>query len=154
MRLYHGTIYDFKVPDPARGREATDFGAGFYTTDSERMAADWRKGEPGKHINVYELTLGEIESCNLRILRYKEADVRWAKFVYNNRKRKPNKAKFDIIIGPLADNSLNKWFDKIDNGQITWEELAAKINYQHYNSLQYCFKSSESIKLLEYANRR
>jgi len=154
MRLYHGTTHEFEIPDPACGREATDFGVGFYTTDSERMADDWHKDESGKHINVYEITLNRIESCNLRILRYETADVSWAKFVYNNRKRRPNKAKFDIVIGPLADNSLNKWFDKIDNGQITWEELAAKINYRSYNSLQYCFKTSKSIKLLEYAYRK
>ena len=72
------------------------------------MADDWLKGEPGKHINVYDLTLSQIESCNLHIRRYETADVSWAKFVYNNRKRKAKNTKFDIIIGPLADNSLNK----------------------------------------------
>ena len=45
MRLYHGTIHEFDTPNPAVGREATDFGVGFYTTDSERMADDWLKAE-------------------------------------------------------------------------------------------------------------
>ena len=78
MRLYHGTVHEFVVPDPGKGREATDFGAGFYTTDSESMADDWLKGEPGKHINVYDLTLSQIESCNLHIRRYETADISWA----------------------------------------------------------------------------
>lgn len=154
MRLYHGTVHEFVVPDPGKGREATDFGAGFYTTDSESMADDWLKGEPGKHINVYDLTLSQIESCNLHIRRYETADISWAKFVYNNRKRKVKNTKFDIIIGPLADNSLNKWFDQIDKGLISWEELADRIRYRRYHSLQFCFKSSKSIKLLEYASRK
>lgn len=154
MRLYHGTVHTFDVPDPAKGREATDFGVGFYTTDSERMADDWLKDEPGKHINTYELTLSKIESCDLHICRFEKADVNWAKFVYNNRKRKYKNTKFDIIIGPLADNSLNKLFYEIDNGHITWEQLAEKIFYRRYNSLQFCFKSPKSIKLLEDASRK
>ena len=43
MRLYHGTVHEFDAPDPGMGREATDFGVGFYATDSERMADDWLK---------------------------------------------------------------------------------------------------------------
>ena len=38
MRLYHGTVHKFDAPDPGMGREATDFGVGFYATDSEGMA--------------------------------------------------------------------------------------------------------------------
>lgn len=154
MKLYHGTVNEFDVPDPAKGRERTDFGVGFYTTDSERMADDWLKGEKGKHINVYELTLSKIESCNLHIRRYESASVEWAKFVYNNRKNKLRSNHFDIIIGPLADNALNKWFGMIENAELTWEELAEKIQYHRYNSLQYCFKSQKSVKLLEYAFRK
>jgi hypothetical protein len=154
MKLYHGTIYDFTVPDLSKGRRSTDFGIGFYLTDSERMADDWLKGEPGKRVNVYELTLGKVQSCNLHIRRYETASVEWAKFVYNNRKNRLKSNQFDIIIGPLADNALNKWFDMIDNSLISWEELADKISYRRYNSLQFCFKSQKSIMLLEYANSK
>lgn len=42
MRLYHGTVHEFDAPDPGMGREATDFGVGFYATDSERMAESFR----------------------------------------------------------------------------------------------------------------
>lgn len=154
MKLYHGTVHEFGTPDPEMGRERTDFGVGFYTTDSERMADDWLKGADGKHVNVYEVTLAQIESCVLRIRRYEGASVEWAKFVYANRKNRLRSNKYDIIIGPLADNALNKWFEKIDRSEITWEELAGKISLRRYNSLQYCFKSKKSVKLLEYASRK
>ena len=154
MKLYHGTVHEFSTPDPAKGRKCTDFGVGFYTTDSERIADDWLKGEAGKHINVYELTLAQIETCNLHIRRFENASVEWARFVYNNHKNKLRSNHFDIIIGPLADNALNKWFDMIDNAEITWEELANKIRYRRYKSLQYCFKSQKTVKLLEYASRK
>ena len=154
MKLYHGTVHEFSMPDPLKGRPATDFGAGFYLTESERMADDWLKGEPGKHINTYELTLSRISSCNLHIRRYETADIDWAKFVYNNRRKRLKSNRYDIVIGPLADNALNKWFDMIENSLISWEELPMKINFGKYNSLQYCFKSPNSVKLLEYASRK
>ena len=154
MLLYHGTVHNFTDPDLSRGRDATDFGKGFYVTDSLKMAKDWRKGYSGKRINVYDLTLSQIDSCKLHIRRYKAADINWAKFVYNNRRGKSKNMKFDIIIGPLADNSYNKWFDKIDRGEISWDQLANKINYTRFKSIQYCFKTPNSIKLLKYVQSK
>lgn len=154
MRLFHGTINEFVIPDPSKGRIGTDFGAGFYLTDNERMAEDWLRGEDNKHVNIYELTLSKISSCNLHIRRYETASKEWAKFVYNNRRGRKSSNRYDIIIGPLADNSLNMWFSKIDNGLITWEELAKKIELRKYKSLQFCFKTSKSVNLLEYAYRK
>lgn len=110
MRLFHGTINEFVIPDPSKGRIGTDFGAGFYLTDNERMAEDWLRGEDNKHVNIYELTLSKISSCNLHIRRYETASIEWAKFVYNNRRGRKSSNRYDIIIGPLADNSLNMWF--------------------------------------------
>ncbi len=154
MKLFHGTIHEFTIPDPSRGRVGTDFGAGFYLTDSERMADDWLNGEENKHVNIYELTLSKISSCSLHIRRYETASIEWAKFVYNNRRARKSSNRYDIIIGPLADNSLNKWFSQIDNNLITWEELAEKIEFRKYRSLQFCFKTPKSVKLLEYAYRK
>ena len=118
------------------------------------MAEDWLRGEDNKHVNIYELTLSKISSCNLHIRRYETASIEWAKFVYNNRRGRKSSNRYDIIIGPLADNSLNMWFSKIDNGLITWEELAKKIELRKYKSLQFCFKTSKSVNLLEYAYRK
>ena len=88
MKLYHGTMSDFVVPDLSKGRENTDFGIGFYLTDKELMAKNWKKGHPNNHVNVYELTLANIETGKLLIKRFENANIEWAKFVYNNRKGK------------------------------------------------------------------
>lgn len=154
MILYHGTTHDFQIPDLSKGRTGTDFGAGFYLTDNERMADDWLQGEENKHINVYELTLAQIPSCHLHIRRYESPSVEWAKFVYNCRRNRKISSHYDIIIGPLADNALNKWFAMIEDHLLSWDDLADQIAYKKYNSLQFCFKTSKSIKLLEYASRK
>lgn len=67
MKLYHGTTSEFVMPDLSKGRENTDFGIGFYLTDKESMAKNWKKGHPNNHVNVYELTLA-ISVCPNRIL--------------------------------------------------------------------------------------
>lgn len=154
MKLYHGTIHDFDVPNPGVGHEGTDFGIGFYVTESEKMADDWYAGEPNKHVYVYDVTLKNLDSGTLNILRFQVADVEWARFVYNNRRLKAKPASYDLIIGPLADNGLNKWFDRIDRKEISWEELAREISFTRYKSLQYCFKTQDSVKLLEYETRK
>mgnify|MGYP002857768141 CR=1 FL=1 len=38
MKLYHGTDQFFSRPDLKKARENTDFGKGFYLTESERAA--------------------------------------------------------------------------------------------------------------------
>lgn len=43
MKLYHGTTSEFIMPDLSKGRENTDFGIGFYLTDKESMAKNWKK---------------------------------------------------------------------------------------------------------------
>lgn len=154
MKLYHGTIHEFVTPDPSKGHDGTDFGPGFYLTESESMADDWHKGEPNKHVNVYDVSLNKVKACELKFYRFLTADIEWAKFVYKNRKGKDSRISYDVIIGPLADNGLNKWFNQIDNKEITWDELAQGINFDRYRSLQFCFKTPDSVNLLEYETRK
>lgn len=150
MKLYHGTTSTFEIPDLHFARGNTDFGPGFYLTNKERMADDWKKGMPNKHINIYDLTLSQIETCHLRIKRFEGAGVEWAKFVYNNRRNKVKKSKYSIIIGPVADNGLEKWFRKIDAKEMTWDEVALRIEFNRYKSMQFCFMNEDSLKLLKY----
>ena len=154
MKLYHGTTADFQIPDLSKGRPMTDFGVGFYVTDKEHMAKNWRKGRPNNHVNIYELTLANIQSCELRIKRYRTANVEWAKFVYKNRKTKRVSHPYDLIIEPLADNGLEEWFSRLDKGEVTWEDLARGIEFKKFRALQYCFVKPNAIKLLEYAERK
>ena len=154
MELYQGTTKDFVNPDLSSAKKYTDFGPGFYLTEDIRMADDWKKGEPNKHINVYEVTLKGIETCNLRIRRFNQADETWAKFVYNNRKGKNIRQHYDLIVGPLADNGLNYWFDKVDKNEMTFTEAASHIEYRRFKSPQYCFITEKSLKLLSYDKRK
>lgn len=151
MKLYHGTDKSFSRPDLKKARENTDFGKGFYLTESERAAQDWVKGKSVQNINTYELTLEDVPSCTIRIKHY-EADEHWAKYVYNNRNGKIKKGdSSDIVIGPIADNGLNKLFDEIDRKEASFKDIAPKLRLMKFKASQFCFKTEAAIKLLEYA---
>lgn len=150
MKLYHGTTSIFQIPDLQKARHNTDFGPGFYVTDKYALANDWLNNKPGKRINYYEVTLSQLTTCNLSIKIFKKANIEWAKFVYNNRHNKVKKIQYALVVGPIADNGLANWFQKIDKKEITWDELATKIKFNRYKSKQFCFLNSDSLKLLKY----
>ena len=153
MKLFHGTDRTFTEPDLEQARDNTDFGKGFYLTEKEAVANDWVKGKDVKNVNIYELTLESLPSCKLQIKRY-EADAQWAKYVYNNRRGIIKSNKYDIVIGPIADNGLNKLFDEIDRKLATFEEIAPKLRLLRFKASQFCFKTPNSLNLLEYVSRK
>lgn len=61
MKLYHGSTVTVKSPNIQKGRKATDFGKGFYTTTNFEQAKKWailkRNREHGKKavVSVYEV---------------------------------------------------------------------------------------------------
>lgn len=54
-------------------------------------------------MNVYEAD--ESQWCNLRILRFESASEEWLDFVVDNRKNGPIATAYDLVIGPVANDS-------------------------------------------------
>lgn len=102
-----------------------------------------------------------IDSINLAMCRpYKdfglETTEEWAKFVMNNRNRtftnvkdtlcnKDN--KYDIVIGPVADDNMALLFRQYENEIIDFKTLLAGMIYKKTSS-QYSFHTEKSIKFL------
>lgn len=118
------------------------------------MAEDWKKGRVNNHVNVYELSLKKLSTCKIHIKRFERANEEWAKFVYNNRKNKIRSCKYDIVIGPFADNGIEDLFRKLEDGEIDWNVLSQKLEFRRFDAIQYCFMKPNAIKLLEYATRK
>ena len=119
---------------------------------------------PKKRRRVMRLYHGSnivIDSINLAMCRpYKdfglETTEEWAKFVMNNRNRtftnvkdilcnKDN--KYDIVIGPVADDNMALLFRQYENEIIDFESLLKGMIYKKTSS-QYSFHTEKSIKLL------
>lgn len=59
---------------------------------------------------------------------------------------------YDIIIGPIADNTLQNWFNKIEEDDMSFCEVASRIQYTKFKDNQYAFCSARFLKLLKWVD--
>ena len=162
MKLFHESNVEIDSISLAMCRPYKDFGRGFYLTDieeqAERMAVRVSRIYGGTPVvNSYEI---EDDFRNIPDLRIKDFGVQtteeWAKFVMNNRSRaftdeksdlcnKDN--KYDIVIGPVADDNMALLFRQYENEIIDFDTLLKGMIYKKTSS-QYSFHTIKSIKLL------
>jgi hypothetical protein len=122
VMLYHGSSYDFDAIDLQQGRPYKDFGQGFYTSAdvaharsmAERNAQVWKSKQQrfgarqrliGRWLYQYELDSDKAK--NLLIKEFTKADREWGKFITLNRSKKDVPHKYDIVIGPTANDYTN-----------------------------------------------
>ena len=162
MRLYHGSNIVIDSINLAMCRPYKDFGRGFYLTDIEEQAVQMAKrvsriygGSPV--INGFEIQDDFREISDIQIKDFGvQTTEEWAKFVMNNRSRsftdtkntlcnKDN--KYDIVIGPVADDNMALLFRQYENEIIDFETLLKGMIYKKTSS-QYSFHTENSVKLL------
>ena len=162
MRLYHGSNIAIDNINLAMCRPYKDFGQGFYLTDieeqAEKMAIRVARIYGEKPIvNIYEIEDNFKDLKNLKIKDFGiQTTEEWARFVMNNRSRvftdiknvlcnKDN--KYDIVIGPVADDNMALLFRQYENEIIDFETLVKGMIYKETSS-QYSFHTEKSVKLL------
>nr|WP_297705820.1 DUF3990 domain-containing protein [uncultured Butyrivibrio sp.] len=119
IKLYHAGYEEIKKPDVHYGRKNADFGQGFYTTDNLDFACGWVREKPGADIiiNSYELDEKDLKVKKL------ERDSSWFNYIFSNRRVKPDEyAEYDIIVGPIAGDTIYDTFGIITSGFLTDEE--------------------------------
>ena len=158
MTLYHGTNADIELIDLTKGMRHKDFGKGFYVTPDKNTAIRMAQKKARLFGGVPTLITYELDpvalQSDLKVKVFPEkACVEWFLFVDANRDKDTINPihDFDIVIGPIADNGLNKLFDKIDRKEASFEEIAPQLKLIKFKALQFCFKTEAAIKLLEYA---
>ena len=110
MRLFHGSTVTVKRPNIQKGRNATDFGKGFYTTTNFEQAKKWallkknREQSEKAIVSVYEVP-DDILDREYPVLRFMGATKEWLEFVVNNRRGREN-GDYDLIMGPVANDQL------------------------------------------------
>ena len=153
MLLYHGSNTDIKSINLAMCRPYKDFGRGFYLTElkeqAAKMAARVSKIYGGKPIiNVYDIADGFIDDPTLNIRRFADApSEEWARFVMNNRSRSFTDHKYDIVVGPVADDDMAMLFRQYQNELITFENLISGMTFRKTTN-QYSFHTDKAIALL------
>lgn len=121
------------------------FEKGFYLTDipeqAERMADRVAKiygGEPV--LNIFEIDDVFLSSSNLKIKNFgEETSEEWARFVMNNRNKDFNDysnplcnfdSKYDIVIGPVADDNMAMLFRQYAEEVIDFDTLLKGMIYK------------------------
>lgn len=155
IRLYHGSNQEIDEIDLSFGLPDKDFGRGFYLThlphQAERMAlSKGSRSLSGKPtVTVFEFDEEEAKRQKLRIKVFEKPSEAWAKFVSENRhaSRTGFNHHYDIVIGPVANDSMALQFRLYEQGYITLKQLASRITFPKDNS-QHFFATERAIILL------
>ena len=124
FRVYHSGFAKIEVPDLHRGRKNADFGQGFYVSRNEEFARRWARYRRGEttYINIYELDLQGLKVLEL------QRDRTWFSYIFNNRRhRKDRYGEYDIIVGPIANDTIYDTFGIITSGVLTDEEALSLL---------------------------
>lgn len=166
MILYHGSNLEIERIDLEKCRPYKDFGKGFYLTDIKEQAIKmaWRVariygGNP--IVNAFELDDGFRATEELTVKDFgNQTSEDWARFVMNNRNRhfeaegdvlSNQDNKYDIVIGPVADDNMALLFRQYENEIIDFETLLKGMIYKQTSS-QYSFHTERGIQLLRKVN--
>ncbi|MCR5100191.1 MAG: DUF3990 domain-containing protein [Butyrivibrio sp.] len=123
MKLFHTGYMEIRNPDVHHGRKNADFGQGFYMSDDGEFAGRWAREQKGHDIivNSYELI-----TEGLKVKEF-ERDSEWSDYIFNNRAAKEDYlGEYDIIIGPIANDTLYNIFGIITSGFLS-RDMALKL---------------------------
>lgn len=153
MKLYHGSTVIVEQPRILTDLRALDFGSGFYLTSNEEQARRWskvvarRRRTTKSFLNIYELD----DSYNdvLRTLLFSAADGEWLDFVVANRKEQIMFVPYDLVIGPVANDSTLPVIDDYMDGKYTKEEAVRRLMPQNLTD-QYALLTEQALELLRF----
>lgn len=155
MKLYHGSNIIIEQIDFARCKPYKDFGQGFYLTEIEEQAVQMARRTATIYGGVPVVTAFEFDDAaamadeTLSVKRFAEPGEEWALFVMANRSREGRHPvhDYDIVIGPVADDTIATLFRNFDDGIIDLPMLVAGLRYKKISS-QYFFHSARAIQYL------
>jgi hypothetical protein len=163
MILYHGSNMEIEKINLDKCKPFKDFGCGFYTTPLRKQAVIMA----GRTVRIYQKGKSCITeflfddthftSPALNIKRFDEPDNEWARFVINNRNHTFSDIqnpccnidnKYDIVIGPVANDDITALIDVYLSGILSDEALTKELTFRDL-SIQVSFHTEKSIAYLQ-----
>lgn len=96
-------------------------------------------------LNIYHFD--ERKLNDLKVLRFEAADGEWLDFVVSNRKELMFTNSYDLVVGPVADDTTLPVIDDYMDGVYTKEEAVKRLLPQNLTD-QYAFLTNNALKLL------
>lgn len=144
MGLYHGSNVEVQKPKILTNGFYKDFGYGFYCTHMQKQAERWALTKRGNHIvNIYDYN----EDNSLNILKFSEMTEEWLNFVVDCRSGKNH--SYDIVEGPMADDTIWDYIEDFIRGNITREAFWILVKFK-YPTHQIVFCTEKALKTLEF----
>lgn len=158
MILYHGSTVIVETPEIRKGVNYLDFGSGFYTTTCFEQAARWARTKARREsldrgfVSVYEFDL-ESAKNNLQIHTFEQADREWLVFVTENRSGDAKENRFDLTIGPVADDNVYQSILLFESGVLNVEDTLIRLKTEVLHD-QWAFHSQEAVASLHFLESR
>ena len=155
MILYHGSNTIIREIELGKCKPFKDFGQGFYMTEIKEQAQRMAKrtsvifgGTPVLNQFVFD-DKAAFSDNKLRIKVFSEPNEEWAVFVLSNRNRnnKQPTHNYDLVVGPVADDTIATLFRNFNDGIIDLPTLVNGLKYKNVSS-QYLFATDKAIQYL------
>lgn len=153
MLLYYGSNTVVEKPQILITDRRLDFGEGFYLTSNFEQAERWaqlttaRRGVGRPTINVY--AFDETALDTLKVLRFTKANKKWLDYVVANRENTLGIQKWDLVIGPVANDRTMPVIRLFLAKVYTSAETLRRLLPQNLHD-QYTFKTFTALEHLIY----
>ncbi len=161
MKLFHGSNVLIGAIDLSLSQQGKDFGRGFYLNPSLEQASAMAKrvtrsrGCGAASITAFELDEEALNDTSLRVLRFEGYTPEWLDFIVSNRTGKASTGEppYDIVIGPIADDTVGVSLSLLLRGFITPDEALRRLRYEGSQAVQYFFATPRAVSLLTHAKQ-
>lgn len=142
--LYHGSAQMIDTPEIRITKYNKDFYFGFYCTVMKRQAERWaaRFGGTG-YVSIYEYTPNE----SLRVLSFDQMTEEWLDFIIACRSGQSH--NYDIVEGPMADDTIYNYIQGFMDGKISREAFWALAKFK-YPTHQISFHTARALTTLKF----
>lgn len=152
-RVYHGSIDEVVNPEIRQPNRSLDYGSGFYTTTSYEQAKRWverrmkDKGVAVGYVNIYELDEKLVK--NMKSLFFEKPTEEWVSFVMRNRTERNFVHDYDVVYGPVADDSVYTQFALYEGGIISLPTLIHELKTYKLVD-QYLFHTEKALLAIKF----
>jgi hypothetical protein len=155
LELYHGSNVAIDKIDLSKGHINKDFGKAFYLTTLPQQAMEMAKRKARQFLDTKPVVTtflfdeNELTSGELNVKMFHTVSEEWAMFILQNRKasRTGFHHDYDIVVGPVADDSVVQQLDLFEMGLITLPQLVEALRYRDLNN-QYFFGTERAVAKL------
>lgn len=142
--LYHGGKEAVEFPEIRKTKYAKDFSWGFYCTKNYEQAKRWasRRNRLGV-VNIYSYQ----EKPGLKMLKFEKMTDEWLDFI--GKCRNGFVHDYDIVEGPMADDTVWNYVNDFLNGTITRKAFWAYAEFKHPTH-QISFHTIRALDCLQY----